>query len=370
MAGGSKCKRWRMLSIPRRILRILFCLLLVLLVVIIAYVAYVFLDYHRIEDNVSLTVEDVDGQQAAQLGVEYTAVTYNVGFGAYTPDYSFFMDGGESSWAASEESVKETLQGAADTVLSLNPDLILLQEVDLDATRSYHVDESALLTERFGGYCHDLAIDYDSPFLFYPLTQPHGKSLAALATYSKLEITSALRRSLPISEGVSKLVDLDRCYSVSRIPVENGKELVVYTVHLSAYGNSDAVREGQKRMLQEDMAGEIAAGNYVICGGDFNHNLLAAEDETDAASWAYPYPRSYLPEGMSFALDLLSEDERAALAPTSRNADIPYDPEKSYVVTLDGFIISDNIELVRYATVDTGFAWSDHNPVQMTFRLK
>ena len=151
--------------------------------------------------------------------------------------------------------------------------------------------------------------------------------------------------------------------------MENGRELVVYAVHMSAYGNSEAVRDGQKRMLQEDMAQEVAAGNYVICGGDFNHNLLAAEDETDTESWAYPYPRSYLPEGMSFCLDRLTAAERDALAPTTRDADIPYDPEESLCLTIDGFIISDNIELVDYATVDTGFAWSDHNPVALTFRL-
>ena len=33
---------------------------------------------------------------ALAIGTEYTALTYNIGFGAYTPDFSFFMDGGES----------------------------------------------------------------------------------------------------------------------------------------------------------------------------------------------------------------------------------------------------------------------------------
>lgn len=369
MSKASEPNR-RKRSVPRRVLRAALCVLLALVLIIAAYVAYVFLSYHRIEDNTPLEVSGLqEGMEPARVGEEYRIVTYNVGFGAYTPDYTFFMDGGESSWAESEESVLATIRGAADTVNSLDADLVLLEEIDLDATRSYHVDQSELFRQAFPECCYDLAVDYDSPFLFYPFTEPHGKSLAAIGVYSSLPITSALRRSLPISEGFSKLVDLDRCYSVSRIPVENGKELVIYAVHMSAYGNSDAVREGQKRMLQEDMAKEVAAGNYVICGGDFNHNLLAADDETDAESWAYPYPRSYLPEGMHFCLDQLSDAERAALAPTTRNADIPYDPAESLCLTIDGFIISDNIEQVSYATVDTQFAWSDHNPVLLTFRL-
>ena len=39
------------------------------------------------------------------------------------------------------------------------------------------------------------------------------------------------------------------------------------------FGNSDKIREGQTSMLFNDMKTERKKGNYVICGGDFNHNL-------------------------------------------------------------------------------------------------
>mgnify|MGYP006900173017 CR=1 FL=1 len=45
--------------------------------------------------------------------------------------------------------------------------------------------------------------------------------------------------------------------------VENGKELVIFELHMSAYGNSDAIREGQISMLCNDMEAEYEAGNYV-----------------------------------------------------------------------------------------------------------
>ena len=89
----------------------------------------------------------------------------------------------------------------------------------------------------------------------------------------------------------------------------------------------------------------------------------------------YQFCRRQLALGLGFLFMalLLSmnqvQQQREALAPTTRNADIPYDPEESLCLTIDGFIISDNIELVSYSTVDTQFAWSDHNPVQLTFRL-
>ena len=46
-----------------------------------------------------------------------------------------------------------------------------------------------------------------------------------------------------------KLVDLDRCYSVSRVPLENGRELVLYNFHLSAYTSDGTIAEEQLEML-------------------------------------------------------------------------------------------------------------------------
>ena len=55
--------------------------------------------------------------------------------------------------------------------------------------------------------------------------------------------------------------------------------------------------------------------------------------------------------------------------PSCRNADSPYDREKSFQLIVDGFLTSGNVEAVS-RVVDTGFAWSDHNPVVLEFVLK
>ena len=57
------------------------------------YVAYVALQYYRIADNKQLTV---NGEVLKNLrtGEEYSVMSYNLGFGAYSPEYSFFMDTG------------------------------------------------------------------------------------------------------------------------------------------------------------------------------------------------------------------------------------------------------------------------------------
>ena len=44
-------------------------------------------------------------------------------------------------------------------------------------------------------------------------------------------------------------------------------------------------------------------------------------------------------------------------------------PGESFVLTVDGFLVSENVE-ASAAVVDTGFAWSDHDPVLLIFRLE
>lgn len=185
----------------------------------------------------------------------------------------------------------------------LEPDFLLLQEVDVDGTRSHHVDEKAYIQSLLPGFGPAVfAQNYDSPYLFWPLLEPHGANRAGQLTMSRYPIASALRRSLPIEEGVMKLVDLDRCYSVSRIPVDGGGELVLYNLHLSAYTSDGKIAEEQLKMLFADMLAEYEAGNWAVAGGDFNKDLLGNSDEIFGVSgpdytWAQAIPPELIPEG-------------------------------------------------------------------------
>ncbi|MEE6687147.1 endonuclease, partial [Limosilactobacillus fermentum] len=65
-----------------------------LALVVGGYVLYMQHQYYRIPNHQKLTIGN---NQAATLttGRVYTAITYNVGFGAYNHKFSFFMDAGE-----------------------------------------------------------------------------------------------------------------------------------------------------------------------------------------------------------------------------------------------------------------------------------
>ena len=356
-----KMKRW---------VKILLCIVLALVVLVGAYVAYVFIDYHRIGD-MELTPEGDAAWTAPTAGERYTVLSYNIGFGAYEDDYGFFMDGGTESWAWSEERLTANVDAIAAFLARQEADFYLLQEVDIDSTRSYHVDERQPICQALTGMSHVFAQNYDSPFLMYPLTQPHGASRSGLLTFSTAAISSAKRVELPIENSVMKLVDLDRCYSVHRIPVAGGGELVLYNLHLSAYTSDGTIAMEQLKLLLDDMQREYAAGNWCVAGGDFNKDLLGDSaqyfGEADQAySWAQP-----IPDGIfdGYDITLAAPLDENDPVPSCRNADSAYH-EGQYVLTVDGFLVSANVEVQESQVIETGFAYSDHEPVEMTFVLK
>lgn len=367
----------------KTVLRALAVLVAALLVIIGAYGAYVVLTYERLGDSLPLAVDaplEAPARSAIALDAAagpFTAVTANLGFGAYNHDFDFFMDGGTGSVAASPEVVREDILGSAAAVRALSPAFVLFQEVDVDGTRSHHIDQYELLREQFPEDVSVFCQNYDSAFLAWPLYAPHGANRAGLATFSAYPIADAVRRRLPISEGPGKFLDLDRCYSLARIPVAGGGDLVLINVHLSAYGADASIMAAQRVRLYADMVRESDAGNYVIAGGDFNHDMIGVSNEvygnvTDTqASWAKPYDFAGVPEGFIVAAKAKLDETGVAEFPdaaTCRDAGRPFDGTNDRWV-MDTFIVSDNVRILECVTVDTDFAYSDHNPVALTFEL-
>jgi endonuclease/exonuclease/phosphatase family metal-dependent hydrolase len=280
--------------------------------------------------------------------------------------------------------------------LAENPDILLFQEVDVKADRSWDVNQAqAILDKLPAGTWYDYAVNFHSAYLFYPPTKPIGKtSDAGLLTISEYQITSAERRSLPVSDAFpTKYFDLDRCISVSRLPVTDVQqdatadgdnpladgetplsgdgvivaELVLINVHPSAYDEGGVIRAQQMQMLAGIMADEYAKGNYVLVGGDFNHAFGGSETmfmgSQQQPAWVQPFDSSLLPSG--FSLVLASNYTEVA---TCRDTSISYQPGVNYQVVLDGFIVSDNI-LANSENIDADYLGSDHNPVLLNFTL-
>ena len=354
----------------KKVLKIILVVLCAILILAACYLMYVFINYHRIGDGY-VTISGEPNRLIPEE-TEYKLLSYNIGFGAYEPDYGFFMDGGTESWAWSEERLTNNIGNIAAYLKEQEADFYLLQEVDRDSTRSYHVDELVPLVNAVGTQtANTWAQNYDSPFLFYPFTQPHGKSVSGLLTMSPFTISYAKRVELPIEESLMRFLDLDRCYCKCRLPMFSGQEVVLYNLHLSAYTSDGTIATEQMQLILDDMQKEYSMGNYCIAAGDFNKDLVPNSRELFGApdkeySWAQP-----IPEGMldGYNITLAAPLDENDPVPSCRNADGPYH-DGQYVLTVDGFMVSDNVEVKSAKVLDTGFAYSDHNPVELVFSLE
>jgi endonuclease/exonuclease/phosphatase family metal-dependent hydrolase len=280
------------------------------------------------------------------------------------------MDGGEHVNAADEPAVRRYLSGIASTVQAGEYDLVMLQEVDVDSSRTFRINEAESLAE--GDAYH--ALNYSCPFVPNPntlLIEPLGRINSGLLTMSEFGIERAERHALPCPfSWPLRVANLKRCLLVSYLPVEGSdRQLVLVNLHLEAYDSGEG-KIAQTKQLQEFIRSEYEKGNYVIAGGDFNQvfpGSLEVYPNEHPDLWAVGMlDESFLPgEGWQYAYD--------TSVPTCRLLNQPYDPsdtENTQYYVIDGFILSPNVELVSVNSLDMRFENSDHNPVSLCVRLK
>ena len=363
----------------RKILKILLCLILIPVIAFAGIIAVLTLTEYKpaekeeaevISDSASLSSDEIWNNKKNDL----TLLSWNIGYAGLGRESEFFMDGGSDVRSADKETVGRYLAGIKETVGRVSPDILMLQEIDADSTRTFHIDERpdlAVMTAAGEDADASFAPNYKTLYVPYPVP-PIGKVTSGLMTVSSLDTSESSRLTLPCPfSWPVRLANLKRCLLVTRIPLGGGDaaghELVLVNLHLEAYDDGSG-KLAQTKVLNEFLSSEYKKGNYVIAGGDFNQifpgsDSLYPNDHPDL--WAVgALTEEMLPEGFSYAFD--------SRTPTCRLLNQPYDPEDTantqhYVI--DGFILSPNVELKSVETLDEGFVNSDHNPVLLNVSL-
>ena len=190
----------------KKIIRLVLILLISVLMFLISYICYLQFSYYRIGD----TKIDVYNNQEniVVLDNEYSITTYNIGFGAYDREYSFFMDKGYMSDGSktvgkygkgiSKENTIKNTNGSISILEKLNSDFMILEEVDTNSTRSYKVNQKEEIIKMFPNYSYTFASNFHSGFLPYPILDMHGKVNSGILTLSKFNMGYSYRYELPI----------------------------------------------------------------------------------------------------------------------------------------------------------------------------
>lgn len=349
-------------------------LLIVLTVVLViaggfgGIVAWLTITEFKPKKQVSLSIDEAgDGAKEISTGDDIKVMTWNIGYGSLGDYTDFFMDGGKSVYTSSIKQVKSNMKNIIDEVNSVDPDVAFFQEVDTDSDRSHNENEYKDIKNGTQGYDDTFAYNYRVKFIPYPIP-PIGKVNGGIATISKYKIKDSDRIQLPCPfSWPVRLGNLKRCLSINRIDLKDSdKQLVVINLHLEAYDDGEG-KKTQSEMLAKYLQGEREKGNYVIAGGDFNQTFSNADlklPEIKGKWHAGRLDTSILDNSWQFIMD----DDASC-----RSLDQAYkgaDHKNFQYYLIDGFIVSDNIEVDSIDTEKLDFKNSDHNPVVLNCKIK
>lgn len=296
-------------------------------------------------------------------------LTWNMGYGALDERQDCYWDGGKGVDGESKEIVQENVDAIKSKIKELDPDIFMVQEIDVDSKRSYYIDELASLEETFPNttYENSFARNFKAGLVPLPLYNMTGKVDAGIGTFSKFDITASTRVQLPIPfSWPMKLFNLKRCLLVERMPIQGtDKELVIVNLHLEAYDDGEG-KAKQLAMMMGLLQEEYEKGNYVIAGGDFNQTFSTTNYEK-------------YPKGDNFVCPVIDASNYPSFTfkmddtyPTCRSLITPYvnvDKDTFTYYMIDGFVVSNNITINTIETLNLGFKNTDHNPVSMSVSL-
>lgn len=294
-------------------------------------------------------------------------LSFNIGYAGLGRRADFFMDGGKQV-RPEREAVEANLTAVKNVLRSHPADIVLLQEVDRDSSRSYGIDQAAALAGVLPGFAHSMALNFKVPWIPYPVLRPFGRVASGLISLSRFPPNSARRLQLPgYYPWPVRVFHLKRCLHLLRFPAPDGKDWVIINLHLSAFDKGGRLRREQMVYLKKLVVDLTGAGHYLIVGGDWNQAFPGIDGGTFAHSdtvpdWFQKMDPAWIPAGFQWAYDRTQ--------PSLRATNKPYLPGQNFLTIVDGFLVGPGIEVQEVHTLDLDFAHSDHNPVLLRLKLK
>lgn len=353
----------------KKIFKVILKVLVTVIILVGGFVGYLTLTEYKPEP-----IETVSIEQNATINValnqNITFMTFNTGYAGLGENEDFVMDGGKKGRPDSKTVVEGYLSGIEGLITSHSADVYLLQEVDLKARRSYDIDQVEHYKSLLPNYHSTFAYNFNAVFVPFPLslTDYIGPVKSGIQTLAKFEVESSERHQFPGEfSWPLRVANLKRAMMVNTYTITgSNKKLVVVNLHMSAYDGDGSLRAQEMGYLKTFMETQIALGNYVVIGGDFNQTFPTAVDvypTKPGLYQAYPIESTFLPAGYQWGIDITD--------PTCRLLNQPYEPSSDLTqyYIIDGFIVSSNITIGSISVIQDDFKYSDHNPVVMTVTL-
>ena len=209
-------------------------------------------------DRLSVAPDSVD---------ELVVVNYNIKYGGARLLFFWECDG--TRYNMTDAEVTGHLDAIVDFIDFVNPDILMLQEVDRESVRSGYIDQVQYLLDRtelnYGAYASQHHVDY-VPW------NGMGKMDFGNATLSRWPISSAERIALPlVSEhaGYYRYFYLKRHILDTVVEVPGMVDFHAVNTHLEAF-SYDGTKQDQIEQFHQELSDLTASGATWVGGGDLN----------------------------------------------------------------------------------------------------
>jgi endonuclease/exonuclease/phosphatase family metal-dependent hydrolase len=237
-------------------------------------------------------------------------MTWNIKFGGGRID--FFFDCFGDRVLMDGEEVTADLRGLASKIRQVDPDLLLLQEVDVNSKRSAFIDELQWLLDHtslnYGAYAATWRVDYIP-------SDGLGAMDDGNAILSRWPLREAERIALPLireQDWLTRYFYIRSNILRARVEVPGHDSFYALNVHADAYSKDGTKKRHIDRFKQEldELAG---AGALVVGGGDLNElppgsdkvegfpdsvceeEEFLADDYSEETDWLVPLYQDYQP---------------------------------------------------------------------------
>lgn len=174
------------------------------------------------------------------------------------------------------QDISTTLEAVAKVIVEEDPDIILLQEVDDGAKRTYQEDQLEKLLMLLPGDYTSYTEAFYWKANFIPHTKIWGSVGMKLVVISKYHLQGALRHQLALIEKKTWYNWLERQFHLKRaiqevqVPIQGGKYLTVFNTHLSAFAQGTNTMQKQVAQINALVGQQDRQENIWVLGGDFN----------------------------------------------------------------------------------------------------
>jgi endonuclease/exonuclease/phosphatase family metal-dependent hydrolase len=326
----------------------------------------------KIGNEVSLYMSDKPTE--VSMPDTLKVMSWNIKFGGGRID--FFFDCHGDRVIMEESEVINHMSKLAEKINELNPDILLIQEVDVNAKRSAFTDQVQYLLDHtdfnFAAYASQWKASYIP-------SDGIGKMDSGNAILSKWKFTDAKRIALPLIDSQNFIV---RYFYLKRNLLEvklekDGRELHILNTHLAAYAKDDTKKK-QLDIIKAYADAISLKGDQVILGGDFNSlppyssqtnkfddsacsdGEFEADNYSAETEWMMPFYENYM---AAIPLDEYQNNNKDHFTHTTDKNGF-WNRKLDYLFTNGKFVEGSERTLQQWMQV------SDHAPVMVNYEFR